>query len=136
MTNWDSQRQAILGGTLASPLSPTRAVRQLALDDVGRCVTRGVHRPRRLDRAGVRSRGCRVDLGPDADAFGHAPRRRVHYTQLPWARFRERVDDEDYRMFRSFEQVGSKADLAAARAVLPDVHSLEQHVLATGWLPA
>lgn len=135
MDNWETPalRGAILGGTLAQPLSPDRTFQQIAVSDIGAFATMVFERRDEwLGRA--------IDLASDersmadiAQTFGRVIGRPVRYVQVPWEQFRQVAGEEYERMYRWFADVGYDVDLAALRQVAPQMTTFEQYLRSHDW---
>lgn len=135
MENWETPalRDAIMGGTLAQPLTPDRNFQQIDADDVGAFAAMVFERRDEwLGRA--------IDLASDerpiaeiAETFGRVIGRPVRYVQVTWEQFRQAAGEEYERMYRWFEGVGYDADIAALRRIAPQLTTFEQYLRAHGW---
>jgi uncharacterized protein YbjT (DUF2867 family) len=119
MENWDYSREQIEGGTVASPLSPTTRLQQIAVEDIGRIAAESFDDP-------ARSLGRELDIAGDERTmqeitaeFERALGRPVRYVQVPWDRFLGTAGEEITTMYRWFEGGGYQADVAGLRAEFP-----------------
>jgi len=114
-------KEQLVKGIYASALSPTRALAQVAVADIGAVAVRI------LEDAG-RFTGKRFDLagdeltGNDAKAIlSRVTGRPLRYYQVPLDIVRQRMGEDAVKMYEWFDRVGFAADRAALRCEFPDV---------------
>jgi uncharacterized protein YbjT (DUF2867 family) len=122
-------------GIYVSPLSPTRALAQVAVADIGAvavCV---------LEDAG-RFTGKRFDLAGDeltgndfVAILSRVTGRPFRYYQVPLDVVRQRMGDDAVRMYEWFDRVGFAVDRAALHREFPDVafHDFESWARTQDW---
>src|SRR5712671_5465924 len=128
-------REQLAKGIYASALSPTRALAQVAVADIGAVAVRV------LEDAG-RFTGKRFDLASDEltgnDALAILSRvtgRPFSYYQVPLDVIRQRMGEDAVRMYEWFDRVGFAVDRAALRREFPDVafHDFESWAKMQDW---
>jgi uncharacterized protein YbjT (DUF2867 family) len=122
-------------GIYASALSPTRALAQVAVPDIGAVAVRVLEEPARFI-------GKRFDLagdeltGNDAMAiFSRVTGRPFSYYQVPLDVVRQRMGEDAVKMYEWFDRVGFAVDRAALRREFPDVafHDFESWAKTQDW---
>jgi uncharacterized protein YbjT (DUF2867 family) len=138
MENWEtpSLRSAILGGTLAGPLDPSRPLQQVAVADVGAFVALAFDKReqwlgRELDLA-----GDELTMPQVAETFSRVLGRPVESVRIPWDQFRDAAGEEYTRMFQWFDRVGYEADIGALRSIHPQLTRLEDYLRGHNWADA
>ena len=135
MDNWETPflRAAILDGTLAQPLDPSRTFQQVAVSDVGAFVgmafaDREAWLGRALDLA-----GDELTMQQMADTFSRVIGRPVQYVQLSWDQYEAAAGEEYTRMYRWFDRVGYDANIPELRAIYPRLTTFEQYLRSHDW---
>ena len=133
MEDWEEMREEIVGGTLAQPLDPNRALQQVSVEDIGAFAAMAFEDPkgwlgREVDLAGDES--SMVEL---AETFGRVIGREVEYAQVSWEEFREAYGEDLAEMYEWFEEVGYEADIGALREEYPDLTTCERYLRNHGW---
>ena len=122
-------------GIYASALSPTRALAQVAVPDIGAVAVRVLEEPARFI-------GKRFDLAGDEltgnDAMVILSRvtgRPFSYYQVPLDVVRQRMGEDAVKMYEWFDRVGFAVDRAALRREFPDVafHDFESWAKKQDW---
>ncbi len=120
MENWLQMKTAIDAGTLTMPLSPTTILQQVAVDDIGTFAAMAFEHPGKWQ-------GTATDLaGDESFADQIAQTLQSNYAQIPWEDFEREAGHEMATMFRWFEDVGYKADLATLRQEHPWLTNFER----------
>jgi uncharacterized protein YbjT (DUF2867 family) len=128
-------RGQLANGIYPSALSPTRALAQVAVANIGAVAARV------LENAG-RFTGKRLDLAGDEltgnDVVGILSRvtgRPFSYYQVPLDVVRQRMGEDGARMYEWLDRVGYTADRAALRREFPDVafHDFESWAKTQDW---
>lgn len=128
-------REQLAKGTYASALSPTRALAQVAVPDIGAVAVRVLEEPARFT-------GKRFDLAGDElsgnDAMSILSRvtgRSFYYYQVPLDVVRQRMGEDAVKMYEWFDRVGFVVDRAALRREFPDVtfHDFESWAKKQDW---
>jgi uncharacterized protein YbjT (DUF2867 family) len=122
-------------GIYASALSPTRALAQVAVPDIGAVAVRVLEEPARFI-------GKRFDLAGDEltgnDAMAILSRvtgRPFSYYQVPLDVVRQGMGKDAVKMYEWFDRVGFAVDRAALRREFPDVafHNFESWAKKQDW---
>src|SRR5882757_2016232 len=128
-------KEQLTKGIYASALSPTRALAQVAVADIGAVAVRVLEDSARFT-------GKRFDLASDEltgnDALAILSRvtgRPFSYNQVPLDVIRQRMGEDAVRMYEWFERVGFAVDRAALRREFPDVvfHDFESWAKTQDW---
>jgi uncharacterized protein YbjT (DUF2867 family) len=133
MEDWEEMREEIIGGTLAQPLDPDRALQQVSVEDIGVFAAMAFEEPERwlgreVDLAGDES--TMVEL---AETFGRVIGQKVEYVQVSWEEFREAYGEDLAAMYEWFEEEGYEADIGALREEYPDLTTFEGYLRKHGW---
>jgi uncharacterized protein YbjT (DUF2867 family) len=121
MENLYFVREQLAKGIYSSALSPTRALAQVAVSDIGTVAVRVLEEPSRFT-------GKRFDLAGDElsgnDAMSILSRvigRPLSYYQLPLDVVRQRMGEDAVKMYEWFDHVGFAVDRAALSREFPDI---------------
>ncbi len=122
-------------GIYASALSPTRALAQVAVPDIGAVAVRVLEEPalfigKRFDLAGDEL------TGNDAMVIlSRVTGRPFSYYQVPLDVVRQRMGEDAVKMYEWFDRVGFAVDRAALRREFPDVafHDFESWAKKQDW---
>ena len=133
MEDWEEMREEIVGGTLAQPLDPDRALQQVSVEDIGVFAAMAFEEPegwlgREVDLAGDES--TMLEL---AETFGRVLGRKVEYAQVSWEEFREAYGEDLAVMYEWFEEVGYEADIGTLREEYPNLSTFEAYLRNHGW---
>jgi uncharacterized protein YbjT (DUF2867 family) len=114
-------KEQLAEGVYASALSPTRALAQIGVPDIGAIALRVLEDSARFT-------GKRFDLAGDElsgnDAMSILSRvtgRNFNYFQVPLDVVRQRMGEDAVKMYEWFDRVGFYVDRAALRREFPDV---------------
>jgi uncharacterized protein YbjT (DUF2867 family) len=119
MENVDFIRQQLRDGVYPSPLSPGRALAQVAVSDIGAVAVavledRARHAGKRYDLAGDELTGAE-----SVEILSRVTGRPISYLQLPMDAVRARMGDDGAAMYQWFESPGYTVDRPALRATFP-----------------
>jgi uncharacterized protein YbjT (DUF2867 family) len=135
MENLHFVKEQLVKGVYTSALSPTRALAQVAVPDIGAVAVRVLEDASRFT-------GKRFDLAGDEltgnDAMAILSRvtgRPYSYYQVPLDVIRERMGEDAVKMYEWFDRVGFAVDRAALRREFPDVafHDFESWAKTRDW---
>jgi uncharacterized protein YbjT (DUF2867 family) len=135
MENLYFAKEQLEKGIYASALSPTRALAQVAVPDIGAVAVRVLEEPARFI-------GKRFDLagdeltGNDAmNILSRAADRNFTYYQVPLDVVRQRMGEDAVKMYEWFDRVGFAVDRAALGREFPDVtfHDFESWTKTQDW---
>jgi uncharacterized protein YbjT (DUF2867 family) len=128
-------KEQLAKGTYASALSPTRALAQVAVADIGAVAVRVLEDADRFT-------GKRFDLAGDELSGNNAMAilsgvtgRSFNYFQVPLDVIRQRMGEDAVKMYEWFDRVGFAVDRAALRREFPDVafHDFESWAKTQDW---
>jgi uncharacterized protein YbjT (DUF2867 family) len=121
MENISFVKEQLAKGTYPSALSPTRALAQIAVPDIGAVAVRVLEEPARFT-------GKRFDLAGDEltgnEAMSILSRvigRPLFYFQVPLDVVRQRMGEDTVKMYEWFDRFGFTVDRASLRREFPDV---------------
>jgi uncharacterized protein YbjT (DUF2867 family) len=135
MENLHFVKEQLVKGIYASVLSPTRALAQVAVADIGAVAVRV------LEDAG-RFTGKRFDLASDeltgndvVAILSRVTGRPFAYYQVPLDVIRQRMGEDGARMYEWLDRVGYTVDRAALHREFPDVafHDFESWAKTQDW---
>ena len=135
MENLNFIKEQLATGVYASALSPTRALAQVAVADIGAVAVSVLEDADRFA-------GKRFDLAADEltgnDAMAILSRitgRLFSYFQVPLDVVRQRMGEDAVKMYEWFDRVGFTVDRAALRREFPDVafHDFESWAKTQDW---
>jgi hypothetical protein len=110
-------KDQIAQGQLSLPLTPNTKLQQVAANDIGAFVTLAFEHPGKW-------RGTATDLAGDESSMDQiAEILQVKYGLMPWEDFEKNAGHEMTVMFKWFQDVGYRADIAALRQALPNLMS-------------
>ncbi len=137
MENWRLPMfaPALAAGVIAQPLSADRPTQEVAADDIGALAAAMLLDPDTWRGRAVDLAGDERDMTSRAAAFGRRSRRPFSYRQVPWAEFRAMAGAEMTTMFRWFEDVGYRADVARLRAEVPQLTGFDSWLDGSRWTP-
>jgi uncharacterized protein YbjT (DUF2867 family) len=137
MQNWYSfMREPILNGTIPLPLSPSRSLQQISVEDIGAFAWLAFQNPSKWAGRTVELAGEELTMQRVAETLSRVLGRTVKYVQVPWDQFRQNAGDEMTRMYRWFESVGYRVNIAALRKEYPNLSTLEQVLRHQDWTAA
>jgi uncharacterized protein YbjT (DUF2867 family) len=121
MENIFFAKEQLANGIYASALSPTRALAQVAVPDIGAVAVRVLEEPDRFT-------GKRFDLASDEltgneamSILSRVTGRNFSYFQVPLDVVRQRMGEDAVKMYEWFDRIGFAVDRAALRREFPDV---------------
>jgi uncharacterized protein YbjT (DUF2867 family) len=135
MENLSFAKEQLAKGIYPSALSPSRKLAQIAVEDIGAVAVRV------LEDAG-RYAGQRFDLAGDeltpsdvAAILTRVTGRPIAHFQIPLEVIRQRMGEDNAKMFEWFERVGYTVDRPALRRAFPDVtfHDFDSWAKAQDW---
>jgi uncharacterized protein YbjT (DUF2867 family) len=135
MENLNFVKEQLAKGVYSAALPPTRALAQVAVEDIGTVAVRVLEEPARFT-------GKRFDLAGDElsgnDAMSILSRvtgRNFTYYQVPLDIVRQRMGEDAVKMYEWFDRVGFAVDRAALRRQFPDItfHNFESWAKTQDW---
>lgn len=120
MENWLGMKDQIEQGQLRLPLTPETILQQVAVDDIGAFVAMAFEHPGKWH-------GSATDLAGDESFVDQiAQTLQATYSQMSWEDFEKNAGHDTTVMFRWFQSVGYRADVATLRQELPRLMSFER----------
>ena len=128
MENFLRTRDDIMAGRFSSPMPPDTFSQMIAVDDIGRFVALSFRERDRFLNSTTEIAGDEMLLSEAAETFARAIGRPVAYEQLPPP---PGMPDSGPR--NSAEEPPRRADITELRALIPDLLTLEEWIVKTGW---
>jgi uncharacterized protein YbjT (DUF2867 family) len=131
--NYSMMRSMVEQGTLPQPLSPGKKLQQLSEEDYGEMVAEVFERPADFLNREIEVASVEMTMPEIAAAFGHVLGKNVEYQKIPFEAFEQQAGEEMTIMYRWFEDVGYKADLAALKRDFPAPTDFESYLRDHDW---
>ncbi|MDF5722633.1 MAG: NmrA/HSCARG family protein [Rhizonema sp. PD37] len=131
--NYNAMRPMIEKGMLSQPLSPETKLQQLSEEDYGKMVTSVFERPADFLNREEEVASVDMTMTEIAAAFSRVLGKTVNYQQIPFEAFEQQVGAELTTMYRWFENVGYKADLAELKRDFPSPTDFESYLRDHDW---
>lgn len=131
--NYNSMRSTIEQGTLSQPLSPETKLQQLSEEDYGKMVAEVFERPADFLHREIEVASVDMTMPEVAAAFSRVLGKTVNYQQIPFEAFEQQAGAEITIMYRWFENVGYKADLAQLKREFPAPTDFESYMRDRNW---
>jgi uncharacterized protein YbjT (DUF2867 family) len=128
MENFLRMRDGIMAGRFGSPAPPDLFSQMIAVDDIGRFVALSFRERDRFLGSVTEIAGDEMLMSEAAETFARAIGRPVVYEQVPPPPGMPQPKPRDLS-----EQPPRLADLAALHVLIPDLISLEEWIVKTGW---
>lgn len=132
MENFLPLRPAVLEGAFSLALRPDRPLQMIAVEDIGAFAALAFARPERFLGQALELAGDELTMPQVAETFARVIGRPVRFVEQPLEALR-RASPERALMFQWFNDAGYRVDLAALRALHPDLLTFERWLRATGW---
>jgi uncharacterized protein YbjT (DUF2867 family) len=126
--NYNGMRSMVEQGTLLQPLSPDTKLQQLSEEDYGAMVAEAFERPANFINREIEVASVEMTMLEIAAAFSHVLDKPVNYQQIPFEAFEQQAGEEVTIMFRWFENVGYRADLAQLKRDFPAPTDFESYL--------
>ena len=120
-------------GTLSQPLGPETKLQQLSEEDYGEMVAEVFERPTDFLNREQEVASVEMTMTEIAAAFSRVFRKTVNYQQIPFEAFEQQAGEEVTIMYRWFENVGYKADLAELKRDFPAPTDFESYLRDHDW---
>jgi uncharacterized protein YbjT (DUF2867 family) len=114
-------REQLAKGTYASALSPTRALAQVAVSDIGAVAVRVLEEPARFTDKRFDLAGDELSGNDAMSILSRVTGRSFSYYQVPLDVVRQRMGEDAVKMYEWFDRVGFAVDRAALQREFPDV---------------
>jgi uncharacterized protein YbjT (DUF2867 family) len=108
-------------GVYAAALSPTRALAQVAVSDIGSVAIRVLEDPARFTGKRFEVAGDELSGNDTMSVLSRVTGRNLTYFQVPLEVVRQRMGEDAVKMYEWFDRVGFSVDRAALRREFPDV---------------
>jgi uncharacterized protein YbjT (DUF2867 family) len=108
-------------GVYAAALSPTRALAQVAVSDIGSVAIRVLEDPARFTGKRFEVAGDELSGNDTMSVLSRVTGRNLTYFQVPLDVVRQRMGEDAVKMYEWFDRVGFSVDRAALRREFPDV---------------
>jgi len=128
MENFLRMRDDILAGRFASPMPVDLLSQMIAVDDIGRFVALSFRERDRFLGSTTEIAGDEMLMGGVAETFARAIGHPVTYEQLPPPQGAPQPKPRDLS-----EQPPRRADISALHGLIPDLLTLEEWIVKTGW---
>lgn len=122
--------EPIRHGQVRQPLSPTKTLQMVAVDDIGAFAALAFEHPGDWENRTFSLAGVELSMQQITDAFSRATAQDVKYVQVPWDQFQKTMGQEMSVMYRWFEEIGFHFDIEQVRREYPPIHTFNQ------WLEA
>jgi uncharacterized protein YbjT (DUF2867 family) len=114
-------REQLAKGTYASALSPTRALAQVAVSDIGAVAVRVLEEPARFTDKRFDLAGDELSGNDAMSILSRVTGRSFSYYQVPLDVVRQRMGEDAVKMYEWFDRVGFAVDRAALHREFPSV---------------
>jgi uncharacterized protein YbjT (DUF2867 family) len=131
--NYNGMRSMVENGTLFQPLSPDTKLQQLSEEDYGAMVAEAFERPADFMKREIEVASVDMTMTEIAAAFSRVLGNPINYQQIPFEAFEQQAGEEVTIMFRWFENVGYRADLAQLKRDFPAPTDFESYLRDRGW---
>ncbi len=131
--NYNAMRPMVEKGTLSQPLSPETKLQQLSEEDYGEMVAEVFDRPVDFLNREQEVASVNMTMAEIAAAFSHVLGKTVKYQQIPFEVFQQQAGEEMTIMYRWFENVNYKADLAELKRDFPELTDFESYLRDHNW---
>jgi uncharacterized protein YbjT (DUF2867 family) len=131
--NYNGMRSMVENGTLFQPLSPDTKLQQLSEEDYGAMVAEAFERPADFMKCEIEAASVDMTMTEIAAAFSRVLGNPVNYQQISFEAFEQQAGEEVTIMFRWFENVGYRADLAQLKRDFPAPTDFESYLRDRGW---
>jgi uncharacterized protein YbjT (DUF2867 family) len=133
MENFRGQQEKTLRDGVIDSRDPGRQVYFIAIRDIGFFAGEAFDHPDEWLGRGEDIAGDQMSLAYLTATFGEVLGQDVKYTRLPLEEYLETWPPILRPLFRWYDEVGYTVDTAALRKKYPNLMTLEQYLLATGW---
>jgi uncharacterized protein YbjT (DUF2867 family) len=131
--NYNGMRSMVEAGTLFQPLSPDTKLQQLSEEDYGAMVAEVFERPADFMKREIEVASVEMTMPEIAAAFSRVLGNPINYQQISFEAFEQKAGEEVTIMFRWFENVGYRADLAQSKRDFPAPTDFESYLRDCGW---
>ena len=133
MENFRGQRERFITEGVTDSRAPDRMLHFIAVRDIGLFAGEAFDNPSRWRGVAVNIAGDRMTVQEHVDLFSRVTGQAVPYNRLPLDDFLATLPRPLRPLFRWYDEVGYDADVAALRAELPQLMTLEAWLTERGW---
>jgi uncharacterized protein YbjT (DUF2867 family) len=133
MENFDRQQQRTAKMGIIDSRAPDRELHFIAIDDIGFLVGEAFDHPDQWQGKAINIAGDSMTVAEYVNTFSTVMGRDVIYTQLPIEQYLQTMPKPLAPLFEWYENVGYTADVAGLRQRYPNLITLEQYLISTGW---
>jgi len=125
----------ILQGKFTDAVRADKPYQTIAVDDIGAFVALVFDRPKEFIGQALEIAGSELTNPQAAEVFSRVLGKPVEFQELPMPVVQSVLGDEYYQMYRWFNEVGFKANIAELRRRYPEVQlqTLEEWLRREGW---
>ena len=133
MENFDRQQKRTAKMGIIDSRAPDRELHFIAIDDIGFLVGEAFDHPEQWQGKAINIAGDSMTVAEYVNTFSKVMGRDVIYTQLPIEQYLQTMPKPLGPLFEWYENVGYTADVAGLRQRYPNLITLEQYLISTGW---
>lgn len=133
MENFDRQQQRTAKMGIIDSRAPDRELSFIAIRDIGFFVGEAFDNPGEWSGVAVNIASDSMTVAEYVQTFSKVMGREVTYTRLPLEQYLQTMPKPLRPLFRWYEEVGYKADVAGWRNRYPALITLEEYLRSTGW---
>ena len=126
-------RESILSGVYLDPRDSDRSHQWIAVSDIAYFVGEAFDNPEDWRGKAVDVAGDQLTIAEFVDTLSRAAGVDVHYQQLTWPAYQERLGEEMAIMLRWFDEHGYQVDVEALRADHPNLLTFEDYLNNFDW---
>ncbi len=125
----------ILQGKFTDAVRADKPYQTIAVDDIGAFVALAFDRPKELIEQALEIAGSELTNPQAAEVFSRVLGKPVEFQELPMPVVQSVLGEEYYQMYRWFNEVGFRANIAELRRRYPEVQlqTLEEWLRSEGW---
>lgn len=133
MENFDRQQKRTAKMGIIDSRAPDRELHFIAIDDIGFLVGEAFDHPGQWQGKAINIAGDSMTVAEYVNTFSTVMGQDVIYTQLPLEQYLQTMPKPLRPLFEWYENVGYTADVAGLRQRYPNLITLEQYLISTGW---
>jgi len=133
MENFDRQQKRTLANGISESRGPERVLAFISIKDIGFFVGEAFDDPDSWLGRAENIAGDKLTVQEYVDTFSKVMGAEIAYNRMPLEEYLETFPKPLRPLFRWYDEVGYDADVAGLREQYPDLVSLEEYLMATGW---
>lgn len=133
MENYRGQQKRITRTGIVDSRAPDRIATLIAIRDIGFFVGEAFDQPDEWLGRAVNISGDQMTMQELADTFSRVVGQEIPYNRMPLEEYLELFPQPLRPLFRWYDEVGYAADTGRWRARYPNLITLEQYLVETGW---